>query len=119
MLRLKISWRGNHGPLLATRNQLIQFDRMFFDLMERMAFSRCCRVWIQTSEETFMSSNNHGTCGTCDYFGDGIEQQQLIQIRINPESAPEAFSACAAPRNAEIRLAVGPRAGCDAWKPAA
>ena len=119
MLRLRISWRGIHGPLLATRNQLIQFDRMFFDLMERMAFSRCCRVWIRTSEETFMSSNDHGTCGTCDYFGDGIEQQQLIQIRINPESAPEAFSACAAPRNAEIHLSVGPRAGCDAWKPAA
>ena len=119
MLRLKISWRGNHGPLLATRNQLIQFDRLFFDSTERMAFSKRCRVWNRTFKETFMSSNDHGTCGTCDYFGDGIEQQQLIQIRINPESAPEAFSACAAPRNAEIHLSVGPRAGCDAWKPAA
>ncbi|MDG1360492.1 MAG: hypothetical protein P8J88_11640 [Phycisphaerales bacterium] len=66
-----------------------------------------------------MSSNDHATCGTCDYFGDGIEQQQLVEIRINPESAPEAFSPCAAPRNAEIHLSVGPRAGCDAWKPAA
>ena len=119
MLRLKIIWWGIHGPLLATRNQLIQFDRMFFDLMERMAFSRCCRVWIRNSEETFMSSNHPATCGTCDYFGNGIEQQQLIEIRINPETAPEAFSTCAAPRNAEIHLSVGPRAGCDAWKPAA
>ncbi len=66
-----------------------------------------------------MSDQKNGTCGSCEHFGAGIDHQQLIEIRVNPESAPETFSPCAAPRNAEIHLSVGPRAGCDAWKPAA
>ena len=66
-----------------------------------------------------MSNDTHGTCGSCGHFGEGVPQQQLVQIRLNPEAGPEVTSPCAAPRNAEIHLSVGPKSGCDAWTPAA
>ena len=66
-----------------------------------------------------MSNESHGTCGSCNHFGEGVPQNQLVQIRVNSENAPEILSLCSAPRNAEIHLSVGPNSGCDAWTPAA
>ena len=66
-----------------------------------------------------MSNQSHGTCGSCNFFGEGVPEQQLVQIRVNPGASPDTLSPCSAPRNAEIHLSVGPNSGCDAWTPAA
>ena len=66
-----------------------------------------------------MVNVNNGQCGTCTHFGSDIPEQQLVQIRVNPEAAPATTSRCSAPRNAEIHLSVAPTGGCDAWTPAA
>ncbi len=66
-----------------------------------------------------MNDTSQGNCGSCDHFGSGIADGQLVQIRVNPESSPNTLSLCRAPRNAAIHLSVGPTSGCDAWTPAA
>ena len=66
-----------------------------------------------------MMNESNGNCGSCDYFGQGVPQHELVQIRVNPNAAPETVSLCSAPRNADIHLSVGPNSGCDAWTPAA
>ena len=66
-----------------------------------------------------MRNQSPGICGSCNYFGDGVSEQKLVQIRVNPGSSPDILSLCAAPQNAGIHLSVGPNSGCDAWIPAA
>ena len=66
-----------------------------------------------------MTNESHGTCGSCNHFGEGVPEQQLVQIRVNPGISPDTLSPCSAPQNAAIHLSVGPNSGCDAWTPAA
>lgn len=63
--------------------------------------------------------SDQGTCGNCEFFGDGIPAQQLVQIRVNPAASSDVVGGCKAPTNADIHLQVGPTSRCDAWKPAA
>ena len=74
-------------------------------------------MYTDSLEASIMS--DHGTCGNCEFFGDGIPAQQLVQIRVNPEASAEVVAGCKAPSNAAIHLRVGPTSGCDSWKPAA
>lgn len=66
-----------------------------------------------------MSDHDNGTCGTCEHFGDGIPNQQLVQVRVNPEASSEIVAGCKAPSNAAIHLQVNTTSRCDAWTPAA
>ena len=65
-----------------------------------------------------MPNRENGTCGSCEYYGDGIPATKLVQIRVNPASASEVIAGCKAPSNAALHLQVGPTASCGSWQPA-
>lgn len=64
-----------------------------------------------------MLSINDGQCGTCSHFGGGIDQQQLVQIRINHEADESVTGGCDLPSNASLHLRVSPIGTCDGYAP--
>ena len=58
-----------------------------------------------------------GQCGSCTYFGDGVESQQLVQIRVNHEADEAVTGGCGLPANASLHLLVSPIGTCDGYAP--
>lgn len=59
-----------------------------------------------------------GQCGTCAYFGGGLEQDQLVQIRVNGQADDDVVAGCDLPSNASVHLRVAPTSSCDGYTPA-
>ena len=60
----------------------------------------------------------HGQCGSCKHFGDGIPQEQLVQIRVNHTANDDTVGGCDLAANASMHLKVSPIGSCDGFEAA-
>lgn len=65
-----------------------------------------------------MLNINDGQCGSCKHFGDGIPQEQLIQIRVNQTANDGTIAGCDLASNASMHLRVSPISSCDGFEAA-
>ena len=59
-----------------------------------------------------------GQCGSCKHFGDGIPQDQLVQIRVNHTASDGTVAGCDLASNASMHLQVSPIGSCDGFEAA-
>ena len=60
-----------------------------------------------------------GQCGLCAHFGEGHEEQAVVQIRQSKQAPDDLVEDCEHPRHASLHLKVTPISGCDGFQPAA
>ena len=59
-----------------------------------------------------------GQCGSCKHFGEGIPQEQLVQIRVNNTADDGTVAGCDLASNASLHLKVSPIGSCDGYEAA-
>lgn len=58
---------------------------------------------------------SEGQCGTCAHFGGGLQEAQLVQIRVDGQADDDVVGGCALPSNATVHLKVAPTSSCDGY----
>ena len=69
-------------------------------------------------EINIMLQISDGQCGSCMHFGDGMPQEQLVQIRVHGTAEHGTVAGCDLAANASMHLKVSPIGSCDGYEAA-